>query len=59
MMGGKVGLHTTPSIPFPNITTPYYEFVFVKEFDERWVGQSMPTSLLIKDGIWMERRQTV
>jgi hypothetical protein len=50
IQGRKKGVHTTPSIPFPDIATPYYESVFVKEFDESWVDQSIPVSLLVKDG---------
>jgi hypothetical protein len=32
-------LSRTPSIPFPNITTPNDELILVKEFNESRVGQ--------------------
>jgi hypothetical protein len=49
MIGEKRIAHTTPSITFPNITTPNDESVFVKKINESRVGQGMSVAQLERE----------
>jgi hypothetical protein len=51
MIGEKRIAHTTPSITFPNITTPNDESMLVKEFNEGRVGQGMSVGQLERDAV--------